>query len=294
MAEDDANQGGGRATGGGASDPPNPTATAKSEELLAQLLELVKENQAKLDAVTATGYYNRFMQFAASGVFFMLVGFLFLLMAYLTVGHTFASMSFVLVVVGVGILLFGTGTQGVGDLVSGQDATSLFKYKIALAGGAGITAFCVAGGIIAYHDQMKRAFQIEQGYLRLDIYGKGVAKEDMSHYLPEITVNGEVVPAVRRGRYIEAYVPYFFNDNSTFEIQAKLHLIDEATSLLLAPEGNFKVVLKTGGEIIDDDEGGHKYDNPGGFDFPRYALRTPIQLKDDLKPRDYLGGNAPR
>lgn len=282
-------------------DPANPPAPgaqpaaaspgpAELKDMLRQLIDAAKERET---VAPPSGYYDRFMRFCASGVFFMIVGMLFLLIAYFTIGHTFAAMSFVFVVVGVGVLLYGTGTQGVGDLASAQDPKSFFTYKIALAGGAGITAFCVAGGIVKYHDEMKRAFQIEQGYLRIDIYGKGLRDEDMSHYLPEVSINGEAAPAVRRSHYVEVYLPYFLNEENTFEIQAKLHLIDDATSLLLTPEGSFKVTLKRDGEIVDGDQGGLHSKSLGGFDFPVYRLRNTILLADDRTPRDNLGGNAP-
>jgi hypothetical protein len=103
---------------------------------------------------------------------------------------------------------------------------------VALAGGAGVIAFSVAGGIIAFHDKMKQAFQIEQSYMRIDITGKSVSEDDIGHYLPDITVNGDPVPAARHGNFIEMYVPYVLDEPKSFEMRARLHRVEQLPSLV--------------------------------------------------------------
>src|SRR6185312_5173823 len=101
------------------------------------------------------------MQFTTTGLFFMIVGCVFLLIAAVTLGPVHAAFSFVLVVVGVAILLFGTGTHSMGAFRSDEASA---KYKVRIAGAAGILAFCIAFGIVKFSPEMKSAFQIEKKY----------------------------------------------------------------------------------------------------------------------------------
>jgi hypothetical protein len=89
-----------------------------------------------------SSFWDGFWRTVSSGLFFMAVGCVFLVVAAYTMGETHSSLSFVLVVVGVAILLYGTGTQGMGQLDSHVGTA---KYKVAVAGGAGALAFGVEG-----------------------------------------------------------------------------------------------------------------------------------------------------
>lgn len=225
-------------------------------------------------------------RFPTSGLFFMIVGAIFLYISFVTMGRTHAAMSFVFVVVGVAILLYGTGTQGIGNFDSGERAEKVARYKVAMAGGAGVIAFCVAAGIIAFSSQMKQAFRIEQQYLRLQIHGKGYERSDIGLYVPDVRINGARVPAVRREDYIEVYVPYIrgSDEETTFEIKAKLILPHPAGLLRADPDASYNVVLKSDGSIVVDNVDNHeKYVIDSGYDFPRYTLKKPIDLTDPQK-----------
>jgi hypothetical protein len=231
-------------------------------------------------------------RFVSSGLFFMIVGGVFLTIAFHTMGRTHAAMSFVLVVVGVAILLYGTGTQSMGEFDSGENAEKVARYKIALAGGAGALAFAVAAGIISFSAQMKQAFQIEQKYVRLHIKGKGYQPDDIGLYVPDIRINGNPVPAVRRGDYIEVYAPYLLNaDTVKFEIRARLHLVEKAGALRPTAERVFTIVLDTKGNV-EEGAAKSKYAIDAGYDFPRYALTELIDLSDDENVR--VAGFAPQ
>jgi hypothetical protein len=228
--------------------------------------------------------------FFASGLFFMLVGGLFLWISYATVERTHAAMTFVFVVVGVAILLYGTGTQGIGSFDSGKSAVHIARYKVALAGGAGITAFCVAAGIIVYHEDMKKAFSVEQHYIRFYLSGTGgYQTSDIGLYIPDIRVNGNPTPAVRQGDHIVIYAPYVMNaDSALFEIQANLYLIDKVGGLNQRPRNDYQVVLKSGGVMVDRGRDGGTFKIDSGYDFPRYTLMDAIDIKD--RTPDRIGG----
>lgn len=225
------------------------------------------------------------MRFLSSGIFFMIVGTIFLGFAYHTMGQTHSAMSFVFVVVGVAILLYGTGTQGIGEFNSSDNVDKVAKYKVALAGGAGVLAFCVAGGIIAFSPAIKSAFQVEQKYVRFYIKGKGYQSDDIGRYIPDVRINGNPVPAVRRGDYIEVYAPYIpTRQPARFEIKAKLRLIEALAGLLQMTDAEYTVEVDKDGNVFEGGTLIGKYAAESGLDFPWYRLQTPIGLNDTAVP----------
>jgi hypothetical protein len=108
-----------------------------------------------------------------------------------------------MVVLGIAVLLYGTGTQATADLKTDANAA---KYNVAIAGGAGVLAFCVAYGIIQYSPHMRSAFQIEKKFVRVLI--KSIGTEGIPFYAPIFYLDGVEIPAARRGDHVEVMVPY--------------------------------------------------------------------------------------
>jgi hypothetical protein len=152
----------------------------------------------------ALSNWDRFNQFTSSGLFFMIIGTAFLTVAATTLNTAHASFSFVLVVIGVAVVLFGTGTQGVGQ----AQATG---YKVAIAGGAGVIAFCVGWGIVRYADEIKTVFQVEKKYVRVTLVG-GDGVSNMSAYMAAFSVDGVAVPSAKHDDFVEVFIPYFASD----------------------------------------------------------------------------------
>ncbi len=251
------------------------------------------DDTAPLPASPPSTQPGRLTRFVSSGIFFMIVGTIFLGFAYQTMGQTHSAMSFVFVVVGVGILLYGTGTQGIGEFNSTDNAEKVAKYKVALAGGAGVLAFCVAGGIIAFSPAIKNAFQIEQKYVRFYIKGKSYQSDDIGRYIPDVRINGNPVPAVRRGDYIEVYAPYIpKNQPVRFEIRAKLRLIEALSGLLQSTDAEYTVEMDKEGNVFESGIRIGKYETESGLDFPWYRLQTPVGLSDTAVPLS--NGYVPR
>jgi hypothetical protein len=150
---------------------------------------------------------DQFYKFCSSGLFFIALGLAFLFIANWSMGRAHAGMTFVLVVLGVAVLLYGTGTQGTADLKNDNNAA---KYNVAIAGGAGVLAFCVAYGIIEFSPRMRDAFQVERKFVRLQV--QSVGREAIPFYAATFSIDGEEVPASRRNDVIEILVPYASSD----------------------------------------------------------------------------------
>ena len=210
----------------------------------------------------------------SSGVFFMVVGAVILSAAYYTMGDTHSSFSFVLVVIGIAILLYGTGTQGAGQFSSEAESA---KYKVAIAGGAGILAFCVGAGILYFADQIKTAFQIEKRYFRYLVKSDDENFADLSNYVALANVNGEMVPALTRGGQIEVYVPYFLSTQDV-EISgtAWLYRIKPGLSQLEHLPAPFTIQIPAKEVIRNAD---------GGYDFPVYRKQIMrVSIREAVRP----------
>lgn len=251
-----------------------------------------------------------FWWLATSGFFFMVVGTGFLVWAFTTMGSAHAAMSFVLVVVGVAILLYGTGTQGIGILDGPDSKVTMARYKVAIAGGAGVLAFAVAAGIIMWAPEMKQAFQVEQKYIRFIVHPHSYnGQKDLENYLPLAYINGVRVPIVLREATIEIYAPYRSNaTNPTFNLDLKVYALPATASKIsdcqpnyydLAPESELKsnLILRDL-EITEDNSGsGNAVRSDAAFDFPFYELKQSISLTNTKFKQSTsapLGGFVPQ
>lgn len=190
----------------------------------------------------------------------MLVGALMLWSAYGTMGETHTSFTFVLVVVGVAILLYGTGTQSAGESVTGQ-------LKVYVAGGAGVLAFLVGYGIVYKSPEIKAAFQVEKKYFRYVLTAADDGVSDLSNYAALADINGEQVPALRRGNYVEVYVPYFdklLDTASPVNLRGELRLyrVHEAEKQVAIKQEPIDITIAPGAAFVVQD---------GSYDFPRYS-----------------------
>lgn len=237
------------------------------DDMLAQVQALLKER----DAAAARG---GFWYFVSSGFFFMIVGAAALWFAFASMGNTHTSFTFVLVVVGVAVLLYGTGTQGVGNFETTAGAA---KYKLGIAGGAGVLAFAVGYGIVEKAPDIKRAFQIEKRYLRLSFspsFKDGVSTFD--GYVPEVIIDGVGAPVYRSGDGFVAFASYFENrELSKIRVLAKLHYVgpEERRNKSLLSNVLFD-------QTIDIDHTKPTIDD-GSYDFPRYPEVFEVAMARD-------------
>ena len=223
------------------------------------------------------GPQNPIERFLSGGLFFMLIGCGFLWVSYLTMFRAHSSFSFILIVVGVAILLYGTGTQGLGQLSQASEAAN---YKIKLAGGAGVLAFCTAFGIVWKSEPIKLAFQIERKYLKISIEPDANSGSIFDKYIPDVTINGEHIASVRRGKTVDAYMGYFTNStNTSHKLLAIFYHSD--------PEGRKQSENLIGKADCPIDLTGQFWESiDGGVDFPIYrnAMHCTVALQSSDGP----------
>jgi hypothetical protein len=245
--------------------PPEKPQTADFRSSFKEVKESIAQLQWAIDTLSKTR--RGAPAFFSSGLFFMLVGASTLFVAYETMGPASAIFSFILVVVGVAILLFGTGTQSMGEFNSDEAAA---KYKVRLAGGAGVLAFCVAFGIVAYYPKMKEAFQIERRYLIVQVEPKSDGYSKFQDFAADFSINGNSLPVMRRGDFIMAYVPYLQTEQGTKRTVVYYFRAFKGANISanLAPEVHGSFPLEIGAtESID-----------AGYDFPVSKLHPNIDM----------------
>ena len=279
-------------------EPSSKTNASGAEQVLGDASVENTVDRAQKAAALAKVSLSNWGRFFSSGLFFMIVGGLFIWAAYSTIGKTHAAMTFVFVVVGVAILQYGTGTQGIGNFDSGENAGKVARYKVALAGGAGVLAFCIAAGFVTFDASMKRAFRVEQDYVRLDFGGNSIEPSDISLYVPIITVNGEPAAASIHGSYIEVFVPYLMNGQMQhLAVDVQLYLppdvnSQKAASLLTKAKHQYSLLVDqagqvttgqiTGGKVVP--ENGGSYIKDAGYDFPKFVLTEAVDLTSNQIP----------
>jgi hypothetical protein len=168
--------------------------------------------QPNLPAPTPLTDWDRFWHIVSSGLFFMVVGTAFLIVATVTIGRIHAGTTFIFVVVGVAVLLYGTGTQATGafDASPQADAT----YRLRLAGGAGALAFAVGAGIVFFKEDINGAFREEFRYFEIMIPAADDGVTNLENYVVGALVNDEQIPTKKRGKYVVALVPTRLNDGT--------------------------------------------------------------------------------
>ncbi len=184
--------------------------------------------------------WGRFWQFVGSGFFFMIVGAIFLALANHYMGHDHAAFSFVMVVVGVAVFLYGTGTQGIGEFNS--DASTA-KYKVALAGGAGVLAFCVAYGIVEYHGKMKEAFRVERKYVWVTFSGSD-GGTSLASFRPKIEIDGVATPVRFHRNDIDVLMPYLSTEFRAEKEETAESVLNGAMNRNVVVTGNLSEVKK--------------------------------------------------
>lgn len=122
------------------------------------------------------------------------------------IGDHHATFTFVLVVLGVALCLFGTGTQGIANIDVHPNTAA--KINASLVGGAGVIALVVGLGMAHLRVDIRETFGVEKKYLRLMIHGQ-TGNSVLSAYVSQFQYRGAYVPSnYVGGNQIEVLVAF--------------------------------------------------------------------------------------
>ena len=252
--------------------PPNPGAPSDIADASAKILAEVQSLKAQLEDTLAKAQGANqpaafWPNFFSSGPFFILLGLGLLVTAALGLGVVHTTFSFVLVVLGIAILLYGTGTQGMARFDT--DANSA-RYNVALAGGAGVLAFCVALGIVKYYDKMQLAFNLQTKYVIAVLKPKKDGSSTFENYFHRFDIEGNPVPAMTSGDNILVFVP--FRESQGDAIQRVTYTLKHTDTLHRSSLLREKLTAEFQIKLADAKPGN------GGYDFPLLRLEPPIDM----------------
>lgn len=177
----------------------------KTAEALSSSAANQSTNQSGFDT-----FFRRMNDICSSGIFFILLGLGLLFFAWLglTVGiHT--SFSFVLVVLGIAVMLFGTGTQGMGRLTSAEAAS---RYTISIAGGAGILAIAIGYGMVVLGPRIQEVFELQTHYAWVELLADPRCSLGINKYWGEFSADGQPLAYKSQKGQLFVLLPYYYNE----------------------------------------------------------------------------------
>lgn len=214
--------------------------------------------------------------FGRTGLFFMLFGTSFLYFAFENGARAHSAMTFILVVLGSAMVLFGTGTQASGDL---DNSEAKHRYKVQIAGGAGVMSLVIGFGLVWKGPDLKGVFQPERRIVVAPLVaemsaGQGLdAPVKLSDYVVEAFVGPIQVPIVHRDGFVELFIPVTsadFDPKSQPIVFVRLthrRPVDLPSHVDPSPSINRPLELYL-----------HSKNRSGGYEFTRYEQNINIPL----------------
>ncbi len=148
--------------------------------------------------------YDEVKAFFSSGVFYIIIGCLFLLAGYQISATAHSAFVFLLSILGVALVLYGTGTNAAGSGSTGN-------IKVAVAGGAGVLALILGFGVVKFHTQLGEVFKRTQDYgvlqLKIDKRSSTGVTTNLKNFHVEARSGPMPLPLWNDGQMIEILVP---------------------------------------------------------------------------------------
>lgn len=151
---------------------------------------------------SATIIYTEIKNFSGSPIFFILLGCSFLFSASKMMENTHPSFVFLLAILGVSIVLYGTGTQGVGS----ADFNDV-PVKVAVAGGAGVLAAVFGFGIVWQSEKIQKVFKTEQQYGLIELKNPSKLFEPTALHITANALDGRGLHLLSKSDTIEILMP---------------------------------------------------------------------------------------
>lgn len=247
-------------------------------------------------------WFAEFKAFFSSGVFFIVLGCAFLYASYETMFGTHSALTFVLVVVGVALILFGSGTQSMGEFEGG--ASQAYRAKIQLFGGAGATSMLIAMFFVYVSDGIERAFDVQGKYLEFlirpgDKAGRPVPFDDLVTF---VRLNGQDLPTFRRGDRFVVLIPYQKAFEGRRMLEVYFYATDPDTAEMIKNGVKNEIVVPFHAlESIETADAGNTLvykpaadeDDPGVIDILRSDDYKTISVLPDSGASDAAMSNAP-
>lgn len=169
--------------------------------------------------------YAEVKAFFSSSFFFVLLGCLFLYVASREMVNTHSAFVFLLAILGVAILLYGTGTQAAGTAKT--DDSNLGAINLYIAGGAGVLAAVFGWGVVHYSTDIQKVFKRNLDYGVIELTGD--PKILIYYDIAAEQLGGSQLHLLKKDNYVQILVPFFGASSQSF---AKVNLVQKEGSSL--------------------------------------------------------------
>jgi hypothetical protein len=147
--------------------------------------------------------FDKTVDFSKSGVFFIILGALFLIAAHSIIDNEHPTFVFIISLLGMSIVLFGTGTQSLGE---GSLPTA--NARVYIAGGAGALAALFGWGAVAFSEKISEVFARKDGFARISLeIGQLRADEVANARIYARRQDGKVLPIAIHGSAVYIVAP---------------------------------------------------------------------------------------
>lgn len=154
--------------------------------------------------------YDEIKLFFASPLFFILFGTLLLYCGLILLDQTHTSFVFILAVLGIAMVLFGTGSQAVASGELPQQTAG--KLSVGIAGGAAALAAIFGYGIVYLEKGIQEFFKrtVDYGFLELTIAGTANQTLDLdTHTVSASTADGRPLHLWKQTGRVQIMVPRY-------------------------------------------------------------------------------------
>jgi hypothetical protein len=144
---------------------------------------------------------QRLNSFFSTPIFFILLGCLFLIAAGKLIDSTHPSFVFLLSILGVAIVLYGTGTQA-----SGDGHIKNVPVNVVIAGGAGVLAAVFGFGVVWQRDGIQKVFSKISNFGVVEL--KSTSPYDFTKlHITSSTREGHPLPVIIQSNLVTVFVP---------------------------------------------------------------------------------------
>lgn len=156
--------------------------------------------------------YDEIKSFFLSPLFFLLFGVLFLYSAFLLLDQTHSAFTFILAILGIALILFGTGSHAVASANLPVDAAA--KINVGIAGGAAALAAIFGYGTMFLETGIQGFFKrsVDYGFLELSTRGSPIPTLDLENsFVSASFADGRPLHIWKRTSEVQIMVPRYLH-----------------------------------------------------------------------------------
>ncbi|WP_415402447.1 hypothetical protein [Tateyamaria sp. SN3-11] len=250
---------------------------------------------AELEKEQNNGLLQRLINWAqaffSSGLLFVVVGIALIAWADNTQDDSHTAFTFVYVVLGIAITLYGTGTQAAGAMRS--DLLTNGWFQGSMAGGAGLLAFLAGWAIVEKHTEMRGAFDQQTKYLKvafeIESKDRTIAVDPNGHFISAHHEGLPVLTSSMENQFVVLLPQKANSEKCLFALRLEFSArdgtkvpMDDAFNFVLTPDCSENLTTEEATSAITV---GLAPRDRAGADFDEYVAKSTIEFEPKIVQR---------